>query len=150
MSRQIKFRAYNHTDKKMYRVRGFSYYNIDAQALYDMTLEDEDEVSSWLVVSPGQFSLLQFTGLQDKAGRDIYEGDIVKDRFGRIMQVQWWNYRLCWVAISETNFHHADLYDWVDFDYEKEEKSSTARVEVIGNVYENPELLTNLPTQSNG
>jgi uncharacterized phage protein (TIGR01671 family) len=103
-----------------------------------------------LPMDDDRLSLMQFTGLQDKAGRDIYEGDVVKDRFGRIMQVQWWNFRLCWVAISETNFHHADLYDWVDFDYEKEEKSSTARVEVIGNVYENPELLTNLPTQSNG
>jgi uncharacterized phage protein (TIGR01671 family) len=99
-------------------------------------------------IQRARVSLMQFTGLQDKAGRDIYEGDVVKDRFGRIMQVQWWNFRLCWVAISETNFHHADLYDWVDFDYEKEEKSSTARVEVIGNVYENPELITHVSPQS--
>jgi uncharacterized phage protein (TIGR01671 family) len=108
--------------------------------------EDIDTYEQVATVLPN--SVGQFTGLQDKAGRDIYEGDVVKDRFGRIMQVQWWNFRLCWVAISETNFHHADLYDWVDFDYEKEEKSSIARVEVIGNVYENPELLTNLPAKN--
>jgi uncharacterized phage protein (TIGR01671 family) len=145
MSRQIKFRAWD--GRRMRTVWKATFVGSNPTVFFTATQYNEPGA---LPMDDDRLSLMQFTGLQDKAGRDIYEGDVVKDRFGRIMQVQWWNFRLCWVAISETNFHHADLYDWVDFDYEKEEKSSTARVEVIGNVYENPELLTNLPTQSNG
>jgi uncharacterized phage protein (TIGR01671 family) len=145
MSRQIKFRAWD--GRRMSTVWKATFVGSNPTVFFTATQYNEPGA---LPMDDDRLSLMQFTGLQDKAGRDIYEGDVVKDRFGRIMQVQWWNFRLCWVAISETNFHHADLYDWVDFDYEKEEKSSTARVEVIGNVYENPELLTNLPTQSNG
>jgi uncharacterized phage protein (TIGR01671 family) len=138
MSRQIKFRAWD--GNRMVTEPGYIQVHTDKD--FHVFIEEEGQWENEYI------HLMQFTGLQDKAGRDIYEGDVVKDRFGRIMQVQWWNFRLCWVAISETNFHHADLYDWVDFDYEKEEKSSTARVEVIGNVYENPELITHVSPQS--
>ncbi len=83
----------------------------------------------------------QFTGLQDRQGKDIYEGDVVKDDMGRIMKAGYHNLRPCWIAISATNFHHADFVDWSKWDNEIDGYSNTVSVEVIGNIYENPELL---------
>ncbi len=75
-------------------------------------------------------AFLQFTGLPDKSGKEIYEGDIVENigtgysndyevRFGCGM----------WEIHSETDVNTESLYYFREI------------VEIIGNIYENPELL---------
>ena len=91
--------------------------------------------------------IMQFTGLQDKNGKDIYEGDVVKDDMGRIMMSGYHNLRPCWIAISATNFHHADFFYWSKWDNAIDGYSHTVSVEVIGNIYENPELLPTNTTE---
>jgi uncharacterized phage protein (TIGR01671 family) len=135
--RDIKFRAWDESRSKM--VYNFSGKPVaDGYQLFHedggMFCGNHQDNGDWQ-----QPELMQYTGLKDKNGKEIYEGDVVEDRFGRKMLVGEWNYRLCWIAITETNFHHADFFDWVESI--NGELSGIAKVEIIGNIYENPELL---------
>ena len=74
------------------------------------------------------FELMQYTGLKDKNGVEIYEGDIIYceecDR----------NSEIKWDTVSAMfSFHRPNIHDRYDV--------STNTMEIIGNIYENPELL---------
>ena len=68
--------------------------------------------------------LMQHTGLNDKDGQEIYEGDITKDIEGGIGVVEF----------KATSFRAVDGLGWDNLAYPDE-------CEVIGNIYQNPELL---------
>ena len=80
--------------------------------------------------------LMQFTGLKDRNGVEIYEGDIVKDNHPfvpnkKIQYVEWLDEGACFI------FRDKSGDDWwcPNCDY------VGARMAVIGNIYDNPELL---------
>lgn len=76
-------------------------------------------------------TLMQYTGLQDKNGKEIYEGDVVRvtDDVGNKDNIE-----MKW---SSKRGNHMIGY-WAGFSV-LDRKSEEA--EVIGNIYENPELL---------
>ena len=80
--------------------------------------------------------LMQSTGLKDKNDKLIYEGDIVKFYFDNdeITGVISWSYDDSIGFYINTTDYFKDKYI-TDYDFLKEE------YEVIGNIYENPELL---------
>lgn len=112
--REIKFRCWNPVAKHMtYEVGYHPHY-----------AQDEDSVK---IIAPFlEFPIMQFTGLKDKNGREIYEDDEIKTPAG-IGIVKWIDgcHRILWYGAGNTT-----LYD-----------CQTEHLEIIGNIHESPLFL---------
>ena len=94
---------------------------------YDFYLEDEDAI------------IMQSTGLRDKNGKEIFEGDIVTDgEFARIVQ---YHQTLGFYMFDEEGNERFFSDSATLEDFEEDAKIVSEILEIIGNVYENPELL---------
>ncbi len=84
------------------------------------------------------FILMQFTGMKDKNGKEIYESDLLMCEEGIRYKLEW-----------EEQYGGYRLYFWGGKDWDWDEQIDdmydyqTKRIslEIIGNLYENPELL---------
>lgn len=137
--REIKFRLWNNAGKK-----SKIFYDVDQvfECLKQQSLfNDENHRFNKLgynhIVEGSSF--MQYTGLKDKNGKEIYEGDIVKiNGADRIYYIRWFD-DMC--------FAFADIRsDYVNTFYECYNTHNNGfpcdtHIEVIGNIYENPELI---------
>ena len=137
--REIKFRAW-HTKKNCW-LPDWLYRMLSGGPLVESS-EYETDSGEWVFsaedeAAEGEYILEQFTGLRDKNGREIYEGDIVN-----IVQ------RPCWYKGYEktvVKWDEIGFYPWTDVSSEIDRDYLASRlpedIEVIGNIHENPELL---------
>lgn len=124
MNREIKFRGKNYENKWKY---GDLVQEKWGQGKAIMIKKD---TTAWSVLED---TVGQYTGLHDKNGKEIYEGDIVVDKEDEVMGEITWNE-------EEASFYFSILYE--NGTYEEEKLNDWASVlEVIGNIYDNPELL---------
>ncbi len=114
-----KYRAW-HKQKRMCEVVmiDFSHKEVNLKTRDSFYMEDLDKVE-----------LMQWTGLQDKNDKDIYEGDVVKifhdTKFERIDQIVWNEYR---AGFDKAGAPGAYLF-------------GGEQIEVIGNIYQDSHLL---------
>ena len=105
-------------------------YNV--QKLYDGSGADLNGILGGYsafgsLVNNEDFVIQQFTGLTDKNDKEIYEGDICNTRDGDLLTCYDYNSFIYMVLFSE---EHSGVNGY-----------SQKELEVIGNIYENPELL---------
>ena len=140
--REHKYRAWDKKTKQIVEVVAIVYSDFQIEAGCDDKLGDpEVDAGVWikcnLEVVQRDFKdveLMQYTGLKDKNGEEIYEGNILKDTCGRILLVEWYKYGFSFKAITETNFLRAqDIAQWFE--------DSEPFPEIIGNIHKNPELM---------
>lgn len=146
--RDIKFRAWDTKDKKM--IPRSEYFTLQSALKNDVQFFGFIANKYYIM----DYEFMQFTGLHDKNGKEIYEGDIIKrtvvqDVFhchGDFLD----NYESIEIGVVD--------WDTEGFEYCVKEIKATGRTghwvsigtmsfdywvgcEIIGNIYENPELL---------
>lgn len=129
--REIKFRAWDKEKKKMMVVLAI---NMGCKGILGQTCDASIAIESskgypdYDVFAMDKIELMQYAGLKDSKGKEVYEGDILSNGEGvAIHSVCFINGRFC-------EFCKKGIYG----------DGSIMRngyTEIIGNIYENPELL---------
>jgi hypothetical protein len=117
MAREIKFRAWN--------------------GLYMTTSGIMFSSTDGEIFTAANMPVMQFTGLHDKNGKEIYEGDIVRYNHS----VAQYNFPLIYVAKVVYWNEHCKFRLEGNNSTDLHEDIFWSEIEVIGNIWENPELL---------
>lgn len=130
-NREIKFRAWSISQNEMLQNVG-----VHPHLMMDLAGDDDyykDNKDGRFLVCPTftNYKIMQYTGLKDKNGVEIYEGDIVERIKDKLFGVIYYSYDGYFIKVD--NSIDARLHDW---------KCYCDSIEIIGNIYKNPELLT--------
>ena len=147
--REIKYRAWIKKEKRMDDV---DFINIAAQFAgkweckkpdADLFSDRGDEVATrrGRLFNLEDVEIMQFTGLKDKNGKEIYEGDIIKEKDGskEFRFIKWCDVESRFMLCSDSRC----IQNWNSLgNYCSDENNKICRnLEIIGNIFENSELL---------
>jgi hypothetical protein len=127
--REIRFRVWDNLNKKW--LLGYEYPNLGGFSMMGevmMSGEYSAMLNSFSLQDWDEIRIMQYTGLNDKNGTPIYEGDLLKSPFfeDRYVPVIW------------DSFHAQFTIGGAEFNVEVKPEN----IEVLGNIYENENLLT--------
>ena len=144
MNREIKFRAWDNNSKEW--LMGYEYPNLGGFSMYGecMLFNEWSGILNRFILQQkdrreDDLRLMQFTGLLDKNGKEIYEGDIVRGNHVDLFIIEGINGGLQMYNSNYYGQKHNELISEATCDAQTASwlKNST----VIGNIYQNPELL---------
>ena len=121
-----KYRAWNKSTKAMYEDGDIVYIDIERSQIYVKTPFSE-QLNCY---NFRDIDLMQSTGFTDKDGKDIFRGDIVTSRNGLFKG-----------AVSLRQDLGAYVVRFIEYKYFERLRDVASSVVVIGNIYENPEIL---------
>ncbi len=120
--RELKFRIWDGIEKKyIYRLRDLP-ETLDWDYLTNTWTNEKGLTDKICQKLAKKLVLEQYTGLKDKSGREIYEGDIIKLADGAVGEVKF----------NNGSFYHTAITKIIGQLYWNE---------IIGNIHENPELI---------
>jgi uncharacterized phage protein (TIGR01671 family) len=130
--REIKFRVWDKgttRNASMFNISGFVLHGSEYRIWYEFKYDGQTQIFN-RSYSKRDLILMQYTGLKDNNGKEIYEGDVVKET---------WRVEPCLVGFDYGQFalcspdgtYYTELYS----------QDMDENLEIIGNIYENPELL---------
>lgn len=151
--KDIKFRAFDTLNKEMFGLEGF---HVIGEVTMFGIIED------WMRENPnggkgsldryGDIELMQFTGLKDSKGVEIYEGDIIRvlrtpdnpmsGYFDITAAKQDYEYRIAELEIKENDWENSISFSLPkSISYSERIEKNKLKWEVVGNKYQNPDLL---------
>lgn len=129
-----KFRAWHRELGRMMSIKNmwFQDSRIEELELNDTVMND------YITAYPDEIELMQSTGLKDKNGKEIFEGDIITNGID-IVDVRNHETLGFYTLVNgrEVFFGHGTSIE----EFEEDVEGVTEIAEIIGNVWENPELL---------
>jgi uncharacterized phage protein (TIGR01671 family) len=128
--RDIKFRAWDKEKKMMIFPNDSKKEGLVLTYNGNLKIHDIDERDIIWFHKPEDkgIILMQYTGLKDKNGKEIYEGDILKLKCRDPISEEWREW-ICPIEFRKGFYHPLPFEEGI--------------IEVIGNIYENKELLKN-------
>ena len=130
MSKEIKFRAWDKETGKMHyqinKPRTDENINDELIIQFDCTGYSARTKNKYI----GSDCLMQYTGLKDKNGKEIFEGDVVfseSNQYYKQDEIVWDCYDMGWDIGKKDSW--------------KLRSPMSSKTEIIGNIYENPELM---------
>jgi uncharacterized phage protein (TIGR01671 family) len=124
--REIKFRAWDKKEKRMMRVAKIN-FTWDGKFLEVHCIDNDYKKEYWLPFP--KIELMQFTGLKDKNGKEIFEGDILRYKPHKIISDE--------TVIDVVEY---DEFGFQPFLEEARVDADYTEIEIIGNIYENPTI----------
>ena len=133
MNRQLKFRAWHKTRHKLLPVVKINWFRVGDDR-FEVTVKDESDFGGEYLWLYHEIELMQSTGLTDKNGKEIHESDIIYDE-------------------DREHLYIIEQRDWgwgckpINYDdsYPALTSGTMDSYVVIGNIHQNPELLSSYP-----